>query len=53
MAHTNLKSHLYTYGMDTYKFSIDSDDFWFFIPVNPRPDDLMVFLRGNPTPEYP
>ena len=39
--------------MATCKFSRDSDDFWFFLPVNPRPDDLMVFLWGNPRPEYP
>ena len=43
MTHTNLKSHLYTYGMDTCKFSRDSDDFGFFLPVNPRPGDSQIY----------
>ena len=29
--------------MDTYKFSTDSDDFWFFLRGNPRPADSQIY----------
>ena len=29
--------------MDTCKFSRDSDDFWFFLRVNPRTGDSQIY----------
>ena len=43
MTHTNLKSHLYTYGMDTCKFSRDSDAPVVFLRGNPRPGDSEIY----------
>ena len=34
--------------MDTCKFSMDSDDFWFFLPVNPRLGDSKNYLFDRP-----